>query len=145
MDKILGQLIDLLLGAVPTMVILVFLYAFLRIVFFNPLDKLLKERHDATEGREAEAQRSIAAAEAKAREYDRAFETARGEIVKMREGTRQAAVAARAAMVEKARAAAAEKLGAAHNAIDADVMAARTQLGSQSQQLAESITEAILR
>ena len=145
MDKILNQLIDLVLGAVPTMVILVFLYLFLRVVFFGPLEKLLKERHAATEGRQQEAQKSIAAAEAKAGEYTAAFEEARAATLRAREAARQEALQARAALVAKSRAAAAERVQGALAGIESDVTTAREQLGRDSQQLAESITEAILR
>jgi len=145
MDKIFSQLTDLVLGAVPTMVILVFLYVFLRIVFFGPLEKLLKERHDATEGRQKEAQKSIAAAEAKAAEYTAAFEQARAGTLRAREAARQDALQARAALVAKTRAAAAERIQAVGAGIESDVSEARQQLGRDSQQLAESITEAILR
>jgi F-type H+-transporting ATPase subunit b len=145
MDKIFHQLTDLVLGAVPTMVILVFLYVFLRIVFFGPLGKLLKERHDATEGRQKEAQKSIAAAEAKAKEYTAAFEQARGELLRGREAARKEALDARAELVTKSRAAAAERIKSAVAVIESDVAVAREQLGGQSDALAESITGAILR
>ena len=145
MEKTFNQLIDLVLGAVPTMVILVILYVFLRIVFFGPLQKLLKERHDATEGRQKEAQKSVAAAEAKAGDYTAAFEQARGELLRAREVARQEALQARAALVAKSRAAATERIQAAVAGIDSDVAVARQQLGAESQELAESITGAILR
>jgi F-type H+-transporting ATPase subunit b len=145
MDKIFNQLIDLVLGAVPTMVILVFLYVFLRLVFFGPLQKLLKERHDATEGRQKEAQKSIAAAEAKAAEYTAAFEQARAATLRARESARNDALQARALLVANRRAKAAEHIQAACASIESDVNTAREQLGRDSQQLAESITEAILR
>jgi F-type H+-transporting ATPase subunit b len=145
MDKIFNQLTDLVLGAVPTMVILVFLYVFLRIVFFGPLQKLLQERHDATEGRQKEAAKSIAAAESKAAEYAAAFEQARAATVKAREAAREAALHARAELVAKTRATAGERIQGARAAIDSDVTAAREQLGRDSAQLADSITEAILR
>jgi F-type H+-transporting ATPase subunit b len=145
MDKILSQLTDLVMGALPTMVILVFLYVFLRIVFFGPLQKLLKERHDATEGRQKEAQKSIAAAEAKAADYTAAFEQARAATLRAREAAREAALQARAALVEKTRATAGERIKAGLAVIESDVTTAREQLGRDSQQLAESITEAILR
>jgi F-type H+-transporting ATPase subunit b len=145
MEKTFNQLIDLVLGAVPTMVILVILYVFLRIVFFGPLQKLLKERHDATEGRQKEAAKSIAAAESKAGEYTAAFEQARAATLRAREAARQEALQARAALVATSRAAAAERIQAALTGIESDVTVAREQLGRDSEQLAESITEAILQ
>ena len=145
MEKTFNQLIDLVLGAVPTMVILVILYVFLRIVFFGPLQKLLKERHDATEGRQKEAAKSIAAAESKAGEYTAAFEQARAATLRAREAARQEALQARAVLVATSRAAAAERIQAALIGIESDVNVAREQLGRDSEQLAESITEAILQ
>lgn len=145
MDKIFHQLTDLVLGAVPTMVILVFLYVFLRIVFFGPLGKMLKERHDATEGRQKEAQKSIAAAAAKAGEYTAAFEQARAELLRGREAARKEALQARAELVAKTRTAAVERIRDAVAGIESDVAVAREQLGGQSEALAESITGAILR
>lgn len=145
MDKIFHQLTDLVLGAVPTMVILVFLYVFLRVVFFGPLEKLLKERHAATEGRQQEAKKSVAAAEAKAGEYTAAFEQARAVVLRAREAARQEALQARAALVAKSKAAAAERIQGAQAGIESDVAVAREQLGRDGQALAESITGAILR
>ena len=43
--EIANKLLELVLGAVPTFLILLGLYAFLRVVFFGPLEKLLEERH----------------------------------------------------------------------------------------------------
>ena len=106
MDKIAAQLTDLILGAVPTMVILVVLYIFLKAIFFNPLEKLLKERHAATEGSQHEARKSVAAAEAKAAEYAAALERARADVHRNREAARQEALKARAELVDKNRAAA---------------------------------------
>jgi F-type H+-transporting ATPase subunit b len=145
MDKIFHQLTDLMLGAVPTMVIVVLLYVFLRIVFFNPLEKILKERHAATEGGQQEAQKSIAAAAAKAGEYTAAFEKARAEVLRAREVARQEALQARAKLVAASQAAASERIQAARTVIESDVAVAREQLGRDSQALAESITGAILR
>ncbi|SRR6266404_3945436 len=145
MDKMLHQLADLVLGAVPTMVILVFLYVFLKAIFFNPLEKILKDRHAATEGSQEKAKLSIAAAEAKAGEYAAALESARAEMLRAREAARQAALKARAELVEKARAASRERIQAAKGGIESDVAAARGALGEQSRAIADSITRAILR
>jgi F-type H+-transporting ATPase subunit b len=145
MDKMLHQLGDLALGAVPTMVILVFLYVFLKAVFFNPLLKILKDRHAATEGSQKQAASSIAAAEAKAAEYAAKLEQARIEINRSREAARQQTLAARATLVEQTRAAARARIDAGKQTIQADVAAAREGLGASSRELADSITRMILR
>jgi F-type H+-transporting ATPase subunit b len=145
MDKMLHQLGDLALGAVPTMVILVFLYLFLKAVFFTPLGKVLKDRHDATEGSQKRANDSIAAAEAKAAEYASKLEQARVEINRSREAARQQALAVRATLVEQTRAAARTRTAAGKQAIQADAAIAREGLAASSRELAESITRTILR
>src|SRR5579871_6675783 len=121
MDKIAAQLTDLILGAVPTMVILVVLYIFLKAIFFNPLEKLLKERHAATEGSQHEARKSVAAAEAKAAEYAAALERARADVHRNREAARQEALKARAELVDKNRAAAKARIESARSGIESDV------------------------
>src|SRR5437763_15229445 len=128
MDSILKQLTDLALGAIPTMAILVFLYVFLQAVFFKPLGKILKERHDATEGSQQQAKLSIEAAERKAAEYSAALDNARSEVHRAREAARQKALAARAELVTKTRETATARIQAARKSIESDVVVAQGSL-----------------
>ena len=134
-----------MLGALPTFLIVLGLYAFLRVVFFGPLEKVLKERHAATEGARESAGRSMAAAEAKAAEYAAALDQARTDIYRAREAERQKAREAHAALAAKTRAQAAERIRGAQEGIDSDVSAARASLREDSRNLAESIAKRILR
>lgn len=145
MQEIAHKLLELVLGAVPTFLILLGLYAFLRVVFFGPLEEVLEKRHAATEGAREAAGRSMTAAEAKAAEYAAALDQARAEIYRAREAERQKTLEVRAALVEKTRGQAAEKIRGAREGIDADVAAARTKLREDSRSLAESIARRILR
>src|SRR5262249_4536906 len=70
MDIILHQLGELLLTALPTFFLVVFLTIYLRAMFFNPLDKVLKQRYEATEGARKLAEQSLERANAKTAEYE---------------------------------------------------------------------------
>ena len=87
----------------------------------------------------------MAAAEAKAAEYAAALNQARAEIYRAREAERQKILGDRAALVEKTRGQAAEKIRSAREGIDAEVAAARVKLRDDSRGLAESIARRILR
>ena len=50
MDATLHALGEILLKAVPTVLLVVVLHFYLKYVFFRPLKKVLAERYDATEG-----------------------------------------------------------------------------------------------
>ncbi len=145
MQELANKLGELLLGAVPTFLIVLGLYVFLRVMFFGPIEKILKERHAATGGAQQAAAGSIATADAKAAEYSAALDQARGEIYRAREAERQKAIQARAALVEKTRASATERIGAARKSLDSELETARTGLRAQREQLAESIIRTVLK
>ena len=50
MDEILRQLGDLLLGSIPTIFFVTFLYVAYRILVHSPLTRVLDERRRKTEG-----------------------------------------------------------------------------------------------
>src|SRR5689334_6819243 len=80
MDVILHQLGQLLLKAVPTFILVVLLQFYLKRVFFKPLEKVLHQRYEATEGARKAAEDSLARASAKTAEYEAALRAARTEV-----------------------------------------------------------------
>ena len=50
MDEIVGQLGGLLLGSVPTIILVILLFGIYTAVVHKPLTKVLAERHSRTEG-----------------------------------------------------------------------------------------------
>src|SRR5438270_10676985 len=85
MDVILQQLGELLLKAVPTFLLVVLLQFYLKRVFFKPLEKVLHQRYEATEGARKAAEDSLARAAAKAGEYEAAMRAARSELYQTQE------------------------------------------------------------
>ncbi|MGB8985314.1 MAG: hypothetical protein WCC37_01660, partial [Candidatus Sulfotelmatobacter sp.] len=77
MDQTLRQLGELLLGAVPTVILLALLYVVYTTVVHKPLGRVLDERRSKTEGAVEKAKADIAAAEARTSEYQLRLRDAR--------------------------------------------------------------------
>lgn len=141
---IFSQLGDLFLSAVPTVIIVLLFYFFLRWSFFGPLERVLAERHKRAEGARQEAEASRAAVREKLRIYNDALRKARAEIFAEQEAVRRRVLDERQAAINAARLAEQLDLQAAKKALAADVEAARAQLEQSSAELAGEIAEAIL-
>ena len=64
MDETLRQLGELLLGSVPTIIMMVLVYAIYSVLVHKPLTRVLAERRAKTEGAIEKARADVAAAEA---------------------------------------------------------------------------------
>lgn len=145
MDPLLKQVGELLLGAVPTAVLLLLLYAIYTALVGKPLKRVLEQRRERTEGAVLKARADIAAAEDKTQEYEQRLRDARLAIFKAQEARRQLAQKARAAAVAQARERAQEQIRQARAAIEQDMATARHSLQGESEQLASEIIRTILR
>ena len=144
MEKTLQALGEILLKALPTFFLVVFLYVYLRKVFFGPLAKVLAARREATEGARGRADAAFRQAEQKAAEYESAIARARAEIHQQQEAERQKAMAAHAGRIREAREQAETRLRQARESIAAEAGEARQSLGAQSEALSEQIVRAVL-
>ncbi len=95
MDNTLKQVGELLLGAIPTVVILLSLWAIYNAVVRKPLVRVLEQRRERTEGAVLKARADVSAAEAKTQDYEQRLREARLTIFKAQEARRQAAQQAR--------------------------------------------------
>ena len=145
MDVILQQLGQLLLKAVPTFLLVILLNFYLKRVFFRPLEKVLRQRYEATEGARKAADESLARASAKTAEYEDALRAARSEIYKDQEQLYKQIQEREAAQIAEARKAAEAAVKAAKADLAGDVEAAKESLGRESEALAGQIAESILR
>src|SRR5450432_3226455 len=103
MDETLRQLGELLLGAVPTVILLALLYALYTTIVHKPLRRVLEERRSKTEGAIEKSRADIAAAEARTAEYEQKLREARAAVFKAAEARRQSALQTRADAVAVAR------------------------------------------
>ena len=145
MDLILKQVGELLLGAVPTIILLLSLYAIYSFLLHKPLMRVLEERRERTEGAFVKARTDIAAAETRTQEYEQRLREARLAIFKAQEARRQKAQQARAEAVMQARTRAQEQVREARAAIEQDMAGARAGLQGETERLAAEIIRTILR
>jgi F-type H+-transporting ATPase subunit b len=145
MDVILHQLGQLLLKAVPTFILVVLLQFYLKRVFFKPLEKVLKQRYEATEGAKKAAEESLQRAAAKAAEYEAAIRAARTEVYQAQDQLHRELQEREAAQVLEARKSAEAVVKAARADLQNDVDAAKASLRADSEALANQIADSILR
>jgi len=145
MDQTIRQLGELLLGAVPTTILLAVLYFLYTVLVHKPLTAVLAERRARTEGALEKARADIAAAEARTAEYEQRLREARLKIFKNLEARRQRAMQARAETAAQARTRAQEQIKAARSAIEQDKQQAMTKLQAEAERLAAEIVRMVLR
>jgi F-type H+-transporting ATPase subunit b len=145
MDQTLRQLGELLLGAVPTVILMALLYVLYTAIVHKPLGRVLDERRSKTEGAVEKAKADIAAAEARTSEYELRLREARTTLFLAQEARRKAALDARTAAMNEARAKAQAQVQAAKSDIEKDRQAAEAGLQAQVQTLATEIIRRVLQ
>src|SRR5579872_1491525 len=145
MDETLRQLGELLLGSIPTVILLGLLYGLYTAIVHKPLRRVLDERRMKTEGAVEKAQADIGAAEARTSEYEQRLREARATLFRAQEQRRKAALEARAAALNEARSRAQNQVQAAKADIEKDREAAQAALQGQVQTLAAEIIRRVLQ
>jgi F-type H+-transporting ATPase subunit b len=144
MDATLQALGGLLLRAVPTLILLIFLHQYLKWMFFRPLEETLRKRREVTEGAREAAEASFARASEKVAAYEAALRQARGEIYKEQDEMRRAVVDEQTRNLEQARERAHALVREAKRQIEAETAAAKRELAAGSGTLADQIATALL-
>jgi len=142
--EILHQLGNLFLGAVPTVIVVLLFYFFMRWAFFGPLRKAMEERSKAIEGARAEAAVAEAGAKQEFDSYHEALRKARAGIYAEQEAARQEALDSRGRLLRAMRVRAQEDVDAAKKRIAAEVESARGEVERAAPELARQIAQAIL-
>lgn len=142
--EILQQLGWLFLKSVPTIIIFLLFYWFLRANFFKPLERTLAERNARITQACAEAESVQAAAKKKAHTYEDALRKARAGVFAEQEAARQAASDERAKLLNSVRKLEQEAVRKEKERIARECAAARTQLEGEIANLAGRIAKMIL-
>ncbi len=145
MDQTLKQVGELLLGAIPTAVLLLLLWAAYSLLVEAPLHRILAKRRDLTEGAVMKARADIAATEARTEEYEQRLREAKAAIYMALETRRQAAQRARDEAIAQAREMAHQQIREAQAAIEQEVAEARSGLQVESEKLATQIIQVVLK
>jgi F-type H+-transporting ATPase subunit b len=145
MDATLHAVAGILLRAIPTFLLVIFLHFYLKTMFFKPLEKVLKQRYDATEGARKLAEQSFERAAAKTAEYEAALRAARAEAYRAQERLYKELQEREAAQLAAARAQAEAAIRKAKALLASDVVAAQASLAQESEALASQIADSLLR
>jgi F-type H+-transporting ATPase subunit b len=145
MDQTIRQLGGLLLGAVPTVILLATLYVLYTLLVHKPLMAVLAERRSRTQGAMEKARADIAAAEARTADYEQRLREARQKIFKGQESRRQQAMQSRADAAAQARGKAQEQVKEARAGIEQDKQQALANLQGEPGRLASEIMRTVLR
>ena len=144
MEQTLQALGGILVKAIPTVVLVLLLHCYLKAMLFGPLEKILKQREELTEGARKAASASLAEAERKSAEYEAKLRDARAEVYREQEETRRKWLDRQATQVAEARAAMEVSVREAKAQIATEAATARTTLLSTSSALADEIATAVL-
>lgn len=145
MDETLHELGRLLLGSVPTIILLACVYGMYTVIVHRPLQEVLTKRRAATDGAIEKSRADVAAAEARTAEYEQRLREARAAVFRAQEARRQAALDARANAVKLAREKAQAEVAGAKETIEADRDAAERTLQAEAGTLAKEIIRTVLQ
>jgi F-type H+-transporting ATPase subunit b len=145
MDETLRQLGELLLGSVPTVILLALLYVLYTAIVHKPLQRVLAERRSKTEGAIEKSRADIAAAEARTAEYEQKLREARAAVFRAQEARRQTALQARTSALNEARRKAQAQVQAAKGDIENDRAGAEKSLPAAAASLAGEIVRRVLQ
>jgi|SRR5579862_2507978 len=144
MEQTIQALGGILLKAIPTVILLIVLHFYFKRVLFGPLEKILRQRGELTEGARKAADASLAAAERKAQEYEMKLREARAVVYKEQEETRRRWLDDQTAQIAEAQAKSEASVKAAREAITGEATAARQTLVDSSATIADQIATAVL-
>jgi F-type H+-transporting ATPase subunit b len=144
MEQTLQALGGILLKSTITVILLIILHFYLKAMLFGPLDRVMQQRRELTEGARRIAEDSLAAASRKADEYEAKLRDARAIVYKQQEEIRKGWLDEQAKQVADARAHHDLAVKAAREALAQDAAAAQQALQESSGAVAEQIVATVL-
>jgi F0F1-type ATP synthase membrane subunit b/b' len=134
-----------MLRAVPTFLLVVVLTFYLKYMFFKPLEKVLQQRYDATEGARKRAAEALELAAAKTAQYEAALRAARSEVYQAQEQAHRELAERQAAELLTVRQRTEELVRQAQRQLAEDAEILKRELAAGSDALANQIADSILR
>ena len=144
MQEVFQQLGDLVLGSLPTLILFIILVLSYQFLVQGPLSKTLAQRRARTSGAVEEANKAIAAAEAKTAEYAEKLRHARAEVFRARDQRLQQWSRERDTALDAARKAAVQRVLEARVGLETEAVAARKVLMAGVDQFAEQVVRAVM-
>jgi F-type H+-transporting ATPase subunit b len=144
MPDLVHQIGELFLRAVPVIIIVLLFYIIMRVVFFQPLLKVMAERDARTVGAQRAAQAAQAAAAEKVHQYEEALKQARAKVFAEQEADRKKLLDERVAVLKEARAKAGAEVNAAKERMAGEFASAKKEIENMAAQLAAEIARRVL-
>jgi F-type H+-transporting ATPase subunit b len=144
MEQTLHALAGILLKSIPTVILLLFLFFYLKSMLFGPLTRVLKQREELTAGTRHAAQKSLKDAERKVQEYEAKMREARAEVYREQEETRKRWLADQASQLDSARERTGQTVQQAKEQMTSEITGARQSLAESAGALADQIATAVL-
>ena len=145
MEAIVGQLGNLFLQAVPTVLIILLFYFILRAIFFKPLLQVMAERDSRPAGAQKAAEAAQAATAERIKQYQEALRQARAQVYAEQEAARKQLLDERAAQFKEARTKASKEVTVAKERVAGELAAERRNLEASIMQLSAEIARRILQ
>jgi F-type H+-transporting ATPase subunit b len=145
MQAIVGQLGELFLQAVPTVLIILLFYFILRAIFFKPLLAVMAERDSRTAGAQKAAEAAQAAAAEKVKQYQEALRQARAQVYAEQDAARKKLLDERGAQLKEARTKASGEVNAGKERVAGELAAARREIESTVASLSSEIARRVLQ
>lgn len=145
MEQTLHDLGGIVLQALPTFFLVLTLLIVVKFLYFNPLEKVLGERHRLTEGARKAAEESMRHADGRISEYEESLNRARAEIYAEQAEFLHSVQAGHAAQAQAVRTESEQRVAAMKQSLARQTEEARATLEAQSEILAGQIAEAILQ
>ena len=144
MDPTLKELTKLLLHAVPTIFFLILLTAYLKFAFFKPLERVLRKRHEETDGVRHLAEKALAEADHKASRFEKALMAAKLEIYREQEAQRRQLLADQAKALAEARSTAQTRILEARRELSEEAERATAEMAAQAHDLAKELIASVV-
>src|SRR6266852_2394384 len=144
MEATIQALGQILLRAIPTLLFLILIHFYLKAMFYRPLQKVLAQRREATEGARQAAEASLKSAAEKVAAFEQSLREARAEIYRQQEEVRRQWLEEQTARLAEARKASQALIWEASAQLAAEKEAAKRDLVTYADSLAEQIAQSIV-
>jgi F0F1-type ATP synthase membrane subunit b/b' len=145
MDATLKALAALAVQAIPTVVFFIFLTFYLKLMYFQPVARILEERRKQTEGMRDLAQRAHDAADKRTSEFDAAIQMVRSQLLQENDALRRQWAEEHAKLIADARSAAERDLASAKTEVARELESAKSDIGSSVDALSARIVDSLLK
>jgi F0F1-type ATP synthase membrane subunit b/b' len=144
MESTLHDLGQLLLKAIPTLLLLLVVHFYLKQMFFRPMEDVLAKRRAATDGLRESALEMRSKADEQTKAIEAQLRQAREAIYQEQEEARRGWTGDQSVQLDQARKDARERIRQSEELLSAEAVGAKSQLAGTANDLADRIAQTLL-